>query len=143
MTLERQKWKNGAVLQVDAHGHSCLAQMLTLPEIAFFDPSCPDRVLFRLWVHKSAYTTGRWLIVDQRPITDELSTQVPRFKKDPISGKLSIYLNERETPATQEECLKLESAAVWDPEHVEDRLRDHCENRENVWVKSLSLANGA
>jgi hypothetical protein len=68
--------------------------------------------------------------------------RVPRFKKDPINGKLTIYINEAEFPAEIEECSDLEPAAVWDAEHVEDRLRDHCENQKNIWVKSLALSVG-
>ena len=131
------------MLQIDAHGYSCKAQMLEQPEIAFFDPENSDRMLFRLWVHKSAYTQGRWQKVGEGSISEELLTQVPRFKKDPITGKLSIYINGIETTAEPTECLNMECAAVWDPEHVEDRLRDHIEKRENVWVKMLAVNNDA
>jgi len=143
MKAKSQKWKNGAMLEIDAHGHLCYGQMLEHPEIAFFDPMNPDKVLFRLWVQQSAYTKGRWQKVGLKPISKELTVQEPRFKKDPISGKLSIYINEKETPADIKDCLNLERAAVWDPEHVEGRLRDHCENKENIWVKSLGLTSDA
>ncbi len=114
--------------------------MLEFPEVAFFDPTNPDKVIFRLWVHQSAYTKGRWLKVGRNLILKELEEQVPRFKKDVISGKLSIYINGQESPAALQDCLNLECAAVWEPEHVEDRLRDYCEGKENIWVKSKSLA---
>ena len=143
MTTKSQRWKNGAIFQINAHGYSCLGQMLEEPEIAFFDPASKDRVLFRLWVHKSAYNRGRWQKVSEEPISKDLTIQAPRFKKDPISGKLSIYVNGEESPAKLSECVNLECAAVWEPEHVEDRLRDHFENRENVWVKSMALASDA
>ena len=39
--------------------------------------------------------------------------------------------------AIAEECVGLERAAVWEPEHVEDRLRDHFAGRSNRWVESL------
>lgn len=44
-----------------------------------------------------------------------------------------------ENPATPEECAVLERAAVWDPGHVEDRLRDHFAGQSNKWVESLRL----
>jgi len=143
MTTKSQRWKTGAILQINAHGYPCLGQMLDEPEIAFFDPASPDRLLFRLWVHKSAYTSGRWQKVGEEPIPKELAVQVPRFKKDPITGELSIYINGEETPAELKQCVNLECAAVWEPEHIEDRLRDHIENRENVWVNSMALTNDA
>ena len=31
------------------------------------------------------------------------------------------------------------NAAVWDPQHVEDRLRDHFAGLPNKWVQSLAL----
>ncbi|MFK8043604.1 hypothetical protein [Congregibacter sp.] len=143
MTTKSQRWKKGAILQIDAHGYSCKGQMLEEPEIAFFDPANPDQILFRLWVHNSAYKQGRWQKIGEESVSKELALQVPRFKKDPITGKLSIYVNGNETPAELRECVDLECAAAWEPEHVEARLRDHIENRENVWVKSMALANDA
>lgn len=43
--------------------------------------------------------------------------------------------------ATKEECSGLERSAVWEPEHVEDRLIDHFENRPNKWVESLKITD--
>ncbi len=64
-------------------------------------------------------------------------------KQDIVSGKLYIYqevpelapLYER--PATTGECIGLEAAAVWEAEHVEDRLRDHFAGQLNKWVEQL------
>ena len=63
----------------------------------------------------------------------------PRFfKKDRIAKKLSIYDDDDiEHPATLEEIEGLECAAVWEPQHVVDRLNDHFEGRPNKWVDSL------
>lgn len=44
-----------------------------------------------------------------------------------------------EEPASRQELEGLEVAAVWDPEHVEDRLRDHFSGRPNKWVESIRL----
>jgi hypothetical protein len=35
--------------------------------------------------------------------------------------------------------LGLESAVVWDPEHVVDRLRGPADGRPNKWVESLAV----
>jgi len=141
MIFKRQRWTEGAILNIDAHGYSFQAQMLKNPEMAFFNLSDTSKVLFRLWVHKSAYSHGRWRKIDVQKIPEILSQEVPRFKKDVISGKLSIYRDGIETPAKIEECLDIECAAIWDAEHIEDRLRDQIENRENKWLKSLGLQN--
>ncbi|RVU83481.1 hypothetical protein EOL70_16565 [Leucothrix sargassi] len=94
-------------------------------------------------MHKSAFNKSRWLKTGKQPIASDLAKEIPRFKKDIISGELSIYINNSDKPASLKECKDLECAAVWDPEHVEDRLRDHCGNKENKWVKSLALTNCA
>lgn len=113
--------------------------MLDKPEFAFFSPGGRSDLLFRLWVHKSAYTSGRWPKTDKGDVSPELSRPIDRFKQDLISGKLSIYGDHGDTPAKLEECLQLERAAVWDPEHVESRLEDHLAGRTNKWVESLKI----
>ncbi|WP_448115483.1 hypothetical protein [Mesorhizobium amorphae] len=35
--------------------------------------------------------------------------------------------------------IGLECAAVWDPEHVVDRLRDPADGRPNKWVERLAV----
>jgi hypothetical protein len=44
-----------------------------------------------------------------------------------------------ETPTDLQGIQGLEKAAVWDPEHVEDRIQDHFAGRPNIWLKSLQL----
>lgn len=102
-------------------------------------------VAFIVMVMNYAITDGRWPVIDHVPIPEQLAT-APRFcKQDIISGKLSIYQEieelapHYERPATLMECVGLEKAAVWDPEHVEDRLRDHFAGRSNVWVEQLRI----
>ena len=144
----------GAIVKIPlGNGWHSYGQILDEPEIAFFDlrtetePSSREiagrPILFRLWVMNYAVTSGRWLKVGTAQLSDDLRQPVPRFKQDPIDpAALSIYLDEKETPASPEECANLERAAVWDPEHVEDRLRDHFAGRPNKWVESLSLRRG-
>lgn len=135
-----QKWKTGAKLEVPLKsGIVVPAMMLNFPEIAFFDPDKTDKVLFRLWVHKSAWTQGRWKKVGNSSVPHELESQVPRFKQDPISGALTIYLDEVESNASAQDCEGLERAAVWEASHVEDRLEDFFAGKPNKWVESLAL----
>jgi len=89
---------------------------------------------------------GGWELLDVVLRTNEERAVIQRMaKKDVISGALSIYWEDPETgtygetPASIEDCEGLETAAVWDPEHVEDRLRDHFDGRPNRWVESLRL----
>lgn len=103
-------------------------------------------VLFVLPVMNKAITSGRWPTVGRRPLTDAERTTPVRFcKQDPITGSLSVAWVDpvsseyRTIPASREDCEGLEREAVWSPEHVEDRLRDHFAGRPNKWVESLRL----
>jgi hypothetical protein len=69
----------------------------------------------------------------------EVLAPVPTFVRDAIGGGFLIYLRGVVRSATRAECVGLERCAVWAPEHVEDRLRDHFRGRPNKWVESLAL----
>ena len=121
------------------------AQALESPEFAFFDvateieltaeEAITHPLMFRIWVHKSSLK--KWNKLGKAPINESLSKQVPRFKKDALNGKLSIYINEQETPASLEEVQGLECAAVWEGSHILSRISDHLAGQENVWVASM------
>lgn len=138
--MTRQRWTRGAILEITLpSGQIVEAQMLDSPEIAFFSPNGDSTVLFRLWVMKSAYNSGRWRKIGKADISAQLHETVDRFRQDPITGKLSIYRDGDDHPAKPEDCLDLERAAVWSPEHVESRLEDHLAGRPNKWVESLKV----
>jgi hypothetical protein len=84
-------------------------------------------------------TDGIWPIIGHEPLSQELLQEPLLCKKDAITGQLTIYRDStgEEISATQEQCEKLEIAAVWEPSHVEDRLRDHFAGRPNKWANSL------
>jgi hypothetical protein len=140
----------GAVLKVPLGG-DCHAYAWTLPEVdfAFLDLrakfSVPIEevvrhpIAFRIGVHKSAWVRGRWPRVGKAEPTPEILAPVPTFIRDPIDGRFSVYLLGEIRPVNREECVGLERCAVWDPEHVEDRLRDHFNGVPNRWVQSLAL----
>jgi len=41
--------------------------------------------------------------------------------------------------ATKQEVMGLECAAVWEPEHIEDRLLDYFEHRPNIWHEAIKI----
>lgn len=60
--------------------------------------------------------------------------------QDPVNPqKFQIYDRGFMRPALRSECEPLERTAVWDPEHVEDRIRDAYAGRESVWVRSMQI----
>src|SRR3954470_1687224 len=92
-TTVRQQWTTGAILRVPLGDYHTYAWMLAEKfECAFLDARSTKAlpiaevakrpVLFRLWVMRSAYGSGRWLKVGNAPVPDELLRPVGRFMYD-------------------------------------------------------------
>lgn len=98
-----------------------------------------SQVLWKLTVMKSALVSGRWPVVDHRPLESELASPVEYFIKDRLTGRYSVYRSSdgHTRDSTFEECKALEAAAAWEAEHVEDRLRDYFAGRPNTWAEQL------
>lgn len=87
-----------------------------------------------------AVTGGRWKRVGHKSLSDAEARPPAKFIRDRLTpGRYRIYEDGKMREATRKECEGLEAAAVWEPEHVEDRLRDHYAGRPNKWVESLRL----
>ena len=70
-------------------------------------------------------------LVEKRPYSSiEEVTAPPMSMKDPISGEYSVYKNGAIRPSDYEECRDLEVCAVWELEHVIDRLL-----RDGKWTE--------
>jgi len=100
-----------------------------------------EPVLFKVCVMEYAISDGRWEVLGNYPLEDPLKEHPLFFKQDPISKKIYLYndLTGEEILATKEDCVGLERASVWDPEHVEERLRDFFDGRLNRWVELQKL----
>jgi hypothetical protein len=102
-------------------------------------------VVFTIMVMNYAFRrAGRWTLLDVVTLTEDEATTIHRYAKpDPTGRRVSIYYtnpvsgSHGERPATIDSCRDLEIAAIWSPEHVEDRLRDHFDGHPNKWVESL------
>ncbi len=95
-------------------------------------------ILFSVAVMNYAITKSRWIIIGWEPLEPSLAKPIDFFIQDQRTGKFSIYKEGGAiVPATREEIGGLECAAGWEPEHVEDRVRDHYAGRKNVWFESL------
>jgi Immunity protein 26 len=154
-TIKRQRRRPGKIVKIDlGNSEAALGLVLTEPLIAFYDKQfgyeevCPKYVsdlpiLFTLMVMNHAVISGRWTIVGESDIPDNLKVPPKFCKEDLVSGEKSIYQEipelapHYERPATPDECDGLEAAAVWEAQHVEDRLRDHFAGVPNKWVQQL------
>lgn len=152
---KRVRRKVGDIVRVDlGSGRHAYAQVAYEPLIIFFEgtfdeemaveriPSLP--VAFRLWVSNHAITKGTWQVIGSGPLLPENAEEPFFYKQDAISGRLSLYhsafaATDYERPASLEECQLLECAAVWEPEHVVDRLDDYAAHRPNRWAESLRI----
>lgn len=150
MGNKKLKRRIGDIVKIGLEdGSMCFARVLEEPLVAFYDiktnfmPSIDEimrsPILFKVWVMNHAITSGRWEVVGHQELDESLKKPVRFFKQDPISKEVCIYLNSEEISATREECKNLERAAVWSPEHIEDRLRDYYSGVPNKWVESLRM----
>ena len=147
--MPRQIRQVGGILEIPlGDGTFCYAKALQNPLYGFFDlrvhsrPPISDILvrpfLFKVWVMRFAETSGRWKRIGKEPISAAEEISPIFFKSDALHPeRLSIYWDGVETPTTASEIRGLECAAVWDPEHVEERLRDHYSGQPNKWVQSL------
>ena len=147
--MTRQQRTIGAVLAVPlGDGTATFALTLQEADFAFFDArtigSRPPAnllakpVLFRIAVHKSGWAAGRWPKVSKVSMPSQLHDPQPKFIQDPVHpDRFEIYLAGEIRPSTRAECDGLERAAVWEPEHVEERLRAHYAGVPSEWVQSL------
>ena len=65
-----------------------------------------------------------------------------KFIQDILNPKNFKFYNPNTgeiTPANREDLKGLECAAIWEANHVEDRLRDHFLDKPNVWVELLAI----
>lgn len=156
--MSRNKWEPGNVYSIPLEdGEFAFGIVIKDPLMAFFDCKLNNippleyfkrsKILFKIWVMKYALTkrTSKWKLIGQIDLTEELS-EIPTFYKfDLIDKEFSTYHSEDgiviENPVTREECFDLECAAVWGPEHVEERLNDYFAGRENITVKMFSAKN--
>jgi hypothetical protein len=148
-TAEQQKSLDGRVMAIPlGDGSFGYCRALTAPNTEFYDLRSTELldpaqvvqapVLFRIWVMKYAFTGRRWKRIGNMPLRESESGKIWWYFKQDDGGNLFRTRNGlEEIPADSEEVKGMECAAVWDPEHVEDRLRDHFAGKPNKWVESL------
>jgi hypothetical protein len=147
--MKRQKRTVGAVVKIPFNGKwFTYGQILDDAEVVIFDArtDCElsmdeitnQPIICRVAVSNHAITKGRWLKVGKYPISEELKKPIPKYIQDILQpDRFEIYCDGMIRPSTREECIGLERAAVWEPEHVEERIRDHYSGKQNRWTDIL------
>jgi hypothetical protein len=142
----------GDIVRIDFDGkRHTYGQLLADPYVAVHDlPTEGDAtdlaevvgspILFIVAVHDRAI--GRdWPIVGTAPAGSALPAVPEYFMQDmfnPSKCKI-IDLEGNMREVTPQECVGLERAAVWEAEHVAERLRDHYAGRPNPHLESMKL----
>jgi hypothetical protein len=149
--MKRQRRRAGDVVRIDlGAGFHTYARVLRDASFAFYDcrlvgeASLPEilasQILFRIAVMNHAVKTGRWPVIGHEPLKGGMLIAPPIFIQDPIDKTIFSIYEDGVTPATtKEQCRGLERASVWEPEHVEDRLRAHYAGNVNHIVELLKL----
>lgn len=151
--VKRKQRRVGDVVEIDlCDGFRAYARVLDEGSFAVYDCRTETEfplddilrlpVLFEVAVMRWAVTKGRWKVIGTAPIESAHSVPAPKFIEDQLNkGHFEIYEHGKIRPASRAECIGLECMAVWDPEHVEDRIRDHFAGRTNKWVESLKMSH--
>ncbi len=151
--MTRQRIQSGAIVKIPlGDGSHTYGRLLIKPYIEVYDSVTRDEirdlarivaspVLFTVSVFDRAITQGRWPIVGRLPYDEETAEMPLQFLQDAANPRRCRLIDAwgNITPASIEECTGLERAAVWEAEHVEDRIRDHYAGRPNMWAESLKL----
>jgi Domain of unknown function (DUF4259) len=140
----------GVLLRVDLDDqwHTYARMLARSPKFAFYDcrVSIPVEdvlsivkrpVLFVLAVSASR---GHWPKIGHVPLEMAPIPIPDEFMQDIGTGACQIAdeaFNRR--PAKPEECVDLERVAVWDPAHVEERIRDHYAGRPNAHLAHMKV----
>lgn len=78
---------------------------------------------FIVGVYRQSLRSSGWVVIENRLFnSDEDPFPPPQCIVDKISGQYQIYHRGEMRNASQEECEGLEIAAVWDADHIIDRI---------------------
>jgi len=134
-----------------SEGMHGLAQMAEGGDCAFFDVQLTDDqlsaptleawasspVAFRVPLAKGVPKAGAWRYLGSAPLQQVLAVQAAYWSRPVGSKDVSVILNNRFTPGTQEDMFRLECMAWWMEDHVRQRLLDHFAGRANLVVESF------
>lgn len=101
---------------------ACIAIYKQLSDTLIDTPKTED-YQFTVGVYKDVLQSGQWSIVDSRPFkNDDEAWPPPMCVIDSISGEYSIYYKGEMRTSNKSECEGLEVAAVWEAQHIIDRI---------------------
>ncbi len=151
--MRRQKIEPGAIvkIRIDDKTHT-YARALSHPFVAIYDCRTEEDIdeiaeiisrpiLFIVAVFDRAIRSGRWRIVG-KVSSKEDAIQVPdRFMQNVLNPNDCQIIDARGSlrNATPEECEGLEREAIWEADHVQERIRDHYSGRKNIHLEYMKV----
>lgn len=142
--MVKRQYTPGTFVRIRLQDQSyAYARFLDIPDVAFYDyrMAQPESdldaigakpILFTVSVMTS--TLGACENIGWRELEDPLTEPVVRFMQSAGDHRRCTIFDTagNERPATPEECVGIERAAVWEARHVEERLRDTFNGRPNA-----------
>lgn len=128
--IDEKKYSFGRILN---GGSAEFYHLLSESEDVNINFLLEQKILFYALVFSHAITNGRWNIIGKTILEDRYK-KMPKFFLPDVTDKNHYrivdtmgFINE----STREECKGLDFGIIWEPESIEDRLRDYYNNREN------------
>jgi hypothetical protein len=146
--MAQKRWRPGDVVRKTlSDGWTYYARLLEVPWVAFYKHRAKEPgadlneivskpVLFTLAVFKNFLAPGQWESIGNVRLNG--SPAAPKAQAIYRFNSYSILdATGAMRPATRQECEGLEPAAVWEPNHIDDRLQDTFAGRPNIWLEQL------
>jgi hypothetical protein len=149
--MARQRWEPGTVIRKTLDdGTTYYGRLLEFPWAAFYDLRTDEpldelerivshSVAFTVAAHKDLIAKGQWEPIGKLPLEDSLRPPAEQVMIDVLDPD-HVQIIDAEgniRDATAEEAEGLEPAAVWEPEHIVDRLDDHFAGVPNRWLEGM------
>ena len=116
-------------------------------DFAFFDARTDDDVVpadllsfpiaFRVPVALDSPREGRWKCIGHVALSGAYAAAAKYIHKPIGSSQCYVYLAKQEYPASENDCRNLEVLATWFSFHVEERLEDFFQGRENNYLRAI------
>jgi hypothetical protein len=145
-----KRWTEGAVIRKTIDGETYYGRLLEFPWAVFYDLRTTEPldnlgrivaspVAFTLAAHKDLLAKDEWAPIGTVALDGSLQPPSKRSMRDVIDPTRHRIIDAEGNirPATAEEVAGLEPAAVWEPEHIADRLVDHFAGRPNRWLEAM------
>ena len=141
---KKKKMKVGDILAIPLPNHkyafgrifkdSCVAYYKKIGESIDDIPDTED-YQFIVGTYQKLVKGNIWTFVEHRPYKSEDEvTAPPNSMYNSLTDQFSIYYKGEIRPSSLEECKDLEPAAIWDEEHIIDRLMG-----DNKWLESMKI----